>query len=158
MTKVNTAEAVAQELDRIASQDRDGLIRPEVVVEEASSNKSPLHAHFTWDDSVAAYDYRLHQARNLIRTTKIVREDPGPRYVNVTIQRENGAIRRGYVRTDRAVADPDLLEQVIFDAVKVIRSLRLKLSAFQRARPALEPLDTAIEVLQNETVAAIEER
>lgn len=71
------AEVVA-ELERIRG--RDGLRAP-AVVEAAREEDSPLHGCFIWDDSEAGEAYRLIQARTLIRSVVLVREDRPPRTV-----------------------------------------------------------------------------
>jgi hypothetical protein len=48
-----------------------GLLRPEDVVSEARAKISPLHPMFEWKDSAAAHEYRLWQARQLIRVSVI---------------------------------------------------------------------------------------
>jgi len=48
------------------SYKNNGLLLPEIVVDEARPNSSPLHNYFTWDDSEAAEKYRLVEARELI--------------------------------------------------------------------------------------------
>lgn len=58
-------EAVGAALDAI--RERDGGIRPVTVLEEAAPEESPLHTPFEWDDELAAGEYRLWQARKLIR-------------------------------------------------------------------------------------------
>jgi hypothetical protein len=56
-----------------------GQLTPANVVAAASAADHPLHSRFEWDDTVAASQYRLVQARELIR---VVREhyvnDAGP--------------------------------------------------------------------------------
>jgi hypothetical protein len=47
----------------------DGILKPEDVVDRAKNPKSALHGAFTWDDTEAAKQYRLEQARRLIRVT-----------------------------------------------------------------------------------------
>ena len=143
----NVTDEVIEELDKIAKDDMDGLIQPERVIEVASDETSPLHRHFEWDDSEAAYEYRLVQARKLIRSVTIIRVDSPPRYVNVTIKRVEGGYRRGYVQTEKAVVDPDLYEQVVMDASKGIRAYQSRLQAFTRARKAADLLGKAIEEL-----------
>lgn len=56
-----------------------GEITPEDVVADARNDNSPLHSFFQWDDGAAAEQYRLGQARGLIRAVVAVytRED-GP--------------------------------------------------------------------------------
>lgn len=46
-------------------------LRPEDVIKDAKRKTSPLHAYFEWDDSKAAHQYRLNQARQLIREVRI---------------------------------------------------------------------------------------
>jgi hypothetical protein len=56
----------------IRSLERDhGRLLPADVVTAAADPESPLHDHFTWDDTAAAIRYRLFQARALIRTVKL---------------------------------------------------------------------------------------
>ena len=49
--------------------ERDGLLIPEKVVEYARDKTTALHSHFDWDDTSAAHQWRLEQARGLIRVT-----------------------------------------------------------------------------------------
>ena len=51
----------------MALQDDFGNITADRVVEAARDPESPLHGEFEWDDSKAAAQHRLNQARTLIR-------------------------------------------------------------------------------------------
>jgi len=149
MTEEGTvAEEVIEELEKIAKNDVDGLIQPEAVIDAAYDEASPLHKHFEWDDSEAGHAWRLHQARMLVAKVRIVKIDQGPRYVNVVIQRAEGGQRRGYIQTERAVADPDLYEQVVREAAKGMRAYQIRLNAFDKARDAARDLGKAIEKLK----------
>lgn len=53
---------------RILASGNAGVLQPEAVVEAARPDDSPLHSSFTWDDTEAAHQYRLWQARVLIRS------------------------------------------------------------------------------------------
>ena len=55
-------------------EDRKGKLTASQVLEVARSPDSPLHPYFEWDDSIAAEQWRLEQARELIRRVKIVVE------------------------------------------------------------------------------------
>ena len=55
-----------QELEQIRKAN-DGELRPADVVEFARNPDTALHSRFTWDDDKAAAEYRLWQARELIR-------------------------------------------------------------------------------------------
>lgn len=65
-----TNEALSAELLRIG-KGHGGFVRPSDVVREASSSRSALHGFFEWDDAVAAAEYRLEQARYLIRRVSV---------------------------------------------------------------------------------------
>lgn len=51
---------------------RHRKLTPGVVVQDATSSDHPLHPYFTWDDSKAGHRWRLEEARNLIRSVKVV--------------------------------------------------------------------------------------
>lgn len=62
---------VLKELTFIA-QEHEGMLRPEDVVEYAKNKRTVLHGCFTWDDSEAAIQWRLQEARMLIRVAVTV--------------------------------------------------------------------------------------
>lgn len=138
---------VREALDRIAKDDQDGLIQPEAVVEAAKDPDSPLHKYFEWDVALAARAHWLARARHLIARYTVVRVDEGPKYVNVILRKGTSGARRGYVPTERAVADPDLYEQIVSDAETAVVSWRNRLSAFERAHGVVEALDTAVALM-----------
>ena len=65
------ADLAYAELERIRRD--NGALRPDDVVAEASPEDAPLHPVFEWDDSVAAAEHRLLQARLLIRAVVTVK-------------------------------------------------------------------------------------
>lgn len=71
-----------------------GEVQPRDVVDVAKSSNSPLHKYFEWNDARAADQFRLEQARNMLRSIKV-------KYT------ENGAERvgRAFVVTTKA-GDP----------------------------------------------------
>ena len=61
----------------------DGL-RPSEVVEAASKKDSPLHGEYQWDNKKAGHEYRLIQARVMIRHVVITLEPDKPeRFVHI---------------------------------------------------------------------------
>jgi hypothetical protein len=48
-----------------------GSLMPQAVVARAEDPESPLHAHFTWDDTEAARKQRIEEARTLIKIVKV---------------------------------------------------------------------------------------
>jgi hypothetical protein len=59
------AEVAARELTKLAKKHGGGFTA-EDVVNAAKAKRSPLHRCFEWDNTTAATEYRLHQARVLI--------------------------------------------------------------------------------------------
>ena len=57
--------------EAIAALEKDGRLTPEKVVQAAKNSKSPLHEFFDWDNDHAAGQWRIEQARRLIRSVKI---------------------------------------------------------------------------------------
>ncbi len=72
------ANAVGQHLELLRKQFK-GELTPEDVLEDARNPNSPLHSYFEWSDTEAARQYRLQQARGLIRAVVAIytREDEG---------------------------------------------------------------------------------
>lgn len=60
------AEIVGRHLETLRERLK-GELTPEDVLEDASNPNSPLHSFFEWDDTEAARQHRLKQARGLIR-------------------------------------------------------------------------------------------
>jgi hypothetical protein len=61
------------------------------VVGEATPKNAPLHPHFEWDDTKAAQEHRLEQARHMIRNTPVI-ADTGEtqRLINVPVVKVEG--------------------------------------------------------------------
>lgn len=63
------------ELIRLAKQ-HGGEITPAQVVDVARNPDSPLHSWFEWDDTAAAEQWRLEQAKKLLRVVVTVIQHP----------------------------------------------------------------------------------
>lgn len=67
------ANDTANELERI--RNKYGLLQPELVVAESRKENSILHNAFEWDNTKAAEQYRVSQARYLIRVVVKVEDN-----------------------------------------------------------------------------------
>lgn len=116
-------------------QARHGTLTAEIVVKEAESPDSPLHRYFAWDDEEAAHQYRLFQARALIRRVKVAIQATPDRIVRV----------RAYthVRSERAyVPTAQALER---NRNMVLDQARLDLAALRRKYENLIDFDTLLQ-------------
>ena len=116
------ADIVGKELLKI--EKANGAIKPADVVEAATPATSPLHPLFTWDDSSAAQLYREDEARNIIRSVRIIRTDlphqeqPIVRaIVNVQAHDHESKFEgNGYISIDRATNDEAYRQQLLTNA------------------------------------------
>lgn len=60
------AAIVGQHIEMLRQRCK-GELTPEDILDDAKNDNSPLHSFFEWSDSEAAKQYRLQQARGLIR-------------------------------------------------------------------------------------------
>lgn len=129
------AQATGEELTRLGPR---ALVAREVV-DESRDASAPLHWAFEWDNDTAADEYRLDQARHLIRSVEVVTvDDRGystsrPLFVHVRVEQEDteGALSPaivGYRNTMDAMADPEMRSRILAQALRDIESLRRKYS------------------------------
>lgn len=82
-----TADVIGAELHRIWAAHGQQLV-PADVVEEARPKRAALHRCFEWDDAIAGQNYRVIQARHLIRSVTV--ETPQgvlPAFINVKVSK-----------------------------------------------------------------------
>ena len=111
---VSTAEIARKALAEIKSKNPDKLLVAEDVVEKAAHPDHPLHSFFEWDDTEAAHQWRISQARALIRKIVVSGPDDGgqivPKYVSLGPDRKRKG--GGYRETREVVNNKELLKQL----------------------------------------------
>lgn len=124
-------EEIAAELSRLYAQ---GPLRPSAVLEAASDESSPLHGCFEWDDSKAGHQYRLWQARHLLRevTVTVVAGEAPTRLIHVPAA---NAKEGTYEPISAVVQSPDKY-------ARALAELTIKMRA---ASAAIEELKSAAE-------------
>lgn len=114
-----------KEIDDLRKKSADGRIRPGPMVEFARGNPdSELHGQFQWDDGECGRQYRLEQARNLIRAYVIVLPRLERRvrgYISLSTDRDQGG---GYRQTERVIRNSSQRNQMIAEAFETARSFR----------------------------------
>lgn len=109
-------EIITEVLENISK--RDGVLRPEKLVEEAENPESPVHDLFEWDDTAGGHQWRLSQARRIIGRVKI--EYKG-REVNSYYSVHIETIKQqGYYSLDQVLSNEDLHRKVLMSAIKEI--------------------------------------
>lgn len=106
---------------------RDGFITAQTVLDEARAESSPLHEHFEWDDSEAAEQYRLVQARGLIRRYKITIETAPEKVVQVRmLSNVPTSEGMGYALTSEAMKDDVQRDFIFQQAIREAAAFRRK--------------------------------
>jgi hypothetical protein len=153
---IDDREIVKQTLYELAEAN-EGRIEPDLVVEAARDESSPLHRLFTWDDSQAAERYRLLQAGALIRRIKItvLRSDPVTNSIRVenvraiespaTERDRKGEASKGgsYIRTAKIAKDPELRASMVATALVELTAIRKRYARLSELSGVWEAIDQA---------------
>lgn len=120
------ADEAAQELERIRT--KYGSLKPEYVVKESEQKSALLHGCFVWDDESAAEQYRICQARDLIRNITVVVNNEEVSvcvraFVNV---REQPDTLRSYVPISVATNNEDAYKDLLKQSLADMRSFIVK--------------------------------
>lgn len=135
------AQVVGVAIERLTKR-HNGVLEPGHIVEAARDERSPMHPHFQWDDTVAAELYREDQARDLVRslTVDISRSNLETKPVRAFVNVETGG-ERGYVTTAVAMSSEDLRRQVLqraFAELEAWRARHAELSELARVFSAID--------------------
>jgi len=92
-----SATVVARTLNDINK--RYGKITGELYVETLEPEEHPAHDSLTWDNNECGPKWRLHEARNIIRSVVVIQSpgaEPEPAYVRVIQEDDSGVGRSVY--------------------------------------------------------------
>ena len=129
-------EEIAAELERIRA-DGDGILQPEAVVSAAEDDESILHPCFTWDDGEAGRQFRLWQARQLIRITVSIIGNGSPHTVRtyVSLHHDRQGEGGGYRALVDVLADADLRESLLEEALAELKVFQQKYRVLKELAP-----------------------
>ena len=115
-----------------------GTLNPEAVIEYARDESTALHAAFTWDDTEAAHQHRLWQARQIIRVCVTLRGEldnqPFRTYVSLTEDRGES----GYRLLDDVLTDTDMRERLLVQALRELANWQRKYDHLTALAPIFE--------------------
>lgn len=142
-----TAVSVGEHLEMLRKQHQNELL-PEDVVADARNDNSPLHPLFLWDDTAAAEQYRLSQARTLIRSVvAIYTSDDQPAVRMRAYTRISEGETSHYRETSHALSQKATREQVLRRAWNELRQWRDRykdLQAFASLIPVIDEIGKKI--------------
>ena len=118
-----------------------GIITAEELVNFARDAKSPLHKFFEWNDTAAARQYRILQARDILRiVVEIVPNGNRNETMRVTAHLTSDT-KGGYRLTTDILSDEEMTAQLLSDALA-------ELTAFQNKYRRLKQLSSVFTAIE----------
>ena len=102
----------------ILALQKQGLTRAEDLVEFARNPATAIHCRFTWDDSEAAHQFRLIEARTLLVSVRITDDRCGEIQAFVSLRQDRTQPGGGYRQLVSVLSDDELYKQAVQDALK----------------------------------------
>jgi len=120
------AQEAGERLETLQKQ--YGHLTPQIVVEDARDSQSVFHPAFEWDDVKAAEEYRLEQARYILRHLIVVRQETEkPQEIRAfVVVKEEEQDRQWYAPTLSVLTEPELRRQVLERALRELEAFRRK--------------------------------
>jgi len=142
MTRRRQMSSIKEELTQIYNE-HNGRVPPEAVVNFARDENTALHAEFEWDDTEAAHQFRLEQARKIIRLNIDVIETPNgnvrmPVYVSLVSDRRGGG---GYRALTDVMSSAEMRAQLLQQAIDELQRVRRKYESLRELTPVFAALD-----------------
>ena len=121
---------------------KNGQLTAEIVVGDAKLPASPLHDHFEWDDRAAAEEHRLVQARKLLNSVVILRDNgenahPIRAFVHISDE-DAGSV---YVSIDIAMGDAVMRRQVLERAWNELEQWRQRYHEYEELAKIFTAID-----------------
>lgn len=141
-TKEQRAQ-ITQELEQIRSKNERGVLEPEEVVKFAKNPKTALHGRFTWDDGQAAYQYRLWQARQVIRchVTILEQADGKPVRTYVSLMNDRKQQGGGYRPLVNVLSDDDQRAALLQEALAELAVFEEKYKVLSELAPVFAAVE-----------------
>lgn len=137
------ADAAIAEIERIESI--FGSLTAENVLTASQSPDSLLHSLFQWDDTKAAHNYRLQQARTILNNIEINIISDGESKVMSVFEIVN--LGEGRVYKSIQNMNPNDVEYVKQLVKREINYLKIKLSTYNKFEETIKHLDDAVNTL-----------
>ena len=118
-----------------------GALNPEAVVKRAKRVRSALHPYFEWDDGEAAHQFRLEQARKLLRVwvTILPQKPTTPVRVVVSLRDDRGT--RGYRTLVDVMGDKALRAKLLVEAKGEMNRFRRKYCLLEELAGVFQAMD-----------------
>lgn len=136
------AHAVIEEI-----RHRRGAVTPQLLVIDAKKKKSPLHGCFEWDDSKAAEQHRVTQARNILSyiCVEVEQDEPDekPQQVRAFIAPSSVGkdSKTSYVPVDEVRNDAEMQSAYLHQLQNELNSIKNKIKSFKEFAAVVRAID-----------------
>ena len=145
------AKVAAAEVQSLMDK-KGGKIEASDVLEVAESPKNPLHPEFEWNDSKAAREHRLLQARNLLNGIKViyVTVEHGESktyevsFSSAIANTDEGGQAHYYISTEEGLRKPDQRAEMLENALSELRAFKKKYAALNELAAVLDAIDKTL--------------
>jgi hypothetical protein len=135
----------------LALSDADEMIHPARLIEWARENPdSELHGQFEWDDSKAAHEYRLHQARRLI-AVHVIDDSGDRRVISLVTDRSRGG---GYRDLQTVLSNAEMRRIALRQALGEFNRIRAKYEHLRELASIHEAIVATDQAISRSEVAA----
>lgn len=133
-------DLIRQELEALAEAN-NGILRPEAVVEFAKDPNTTLHGRFEWDDTEAARQYRIWQARQIIKVVVNVLPNEAETeyqvFVSLKEDRRNGG---GYRALVDVMSDEEMRKRLLAQANEDFKLWQKKYQQLKELAPVFDKM------------------
>lgn len=140
------ARIAHREVEKVAKA-CGGEASAEEIVKAATPAKNPLHGVFEWNDTVAGQEYRLEQARRMVRSIVVVRPDTTSKRpqrvweaVRVNLGKP-GRPRNTYKTLEDIMRDPNLRAELLGRALRDLIAIRNRYRDLQELAVVMRAID-----------------
>ena len=134
------AQRYGEYLEALAEE--QGKITPDIVVDDARNENSPLHDFFEWDLEIAARGHWKQQARNLIGSINVIvkvedRQIETRAWCHVFVTEHQ---EQNYQPIIRVMSDVDMRKQMLETAIRELDTWRKKYEQYKELSPIFETI------------------
>ena len=109
---------ILKELEIVRKRSKDGKLHAEEIVEFAKNKNTALHSKFEWDDTKAAQEYRIWEARQLIKiVVTIIPHTNVETSVYVSLKKDRMG-EGGYRAMVEVLSNKELRKDLLHDALE----------------------------------------
>jgi len=128
----NKIQKITEELEIVRRRNK-GILRAEEVVSFAQNPKTALHNQFEWDDTNAAKEYRLWQARRIIKVIVVMLPHTDREYfAYVSLKADRALVGGGYRQIVEVLGDAELRGQLLQEALEELETFQVKYDLLQK--------------------------